>query len=147
MIDLVQMFHLKFGLPDGNADTLITGTAEGAEAAEYRVKFLQEELDELVEAINDGDRVKAFDALIDLVYVAHGTALFMGVSPGKWAAGMEAVHAANMQKERAQKKGDSKRGSTFDVIKPRGWTGPEAKLTGNLASKAVSLLLTNNSKP
>lgn len=128
MIDLVQMFHLKFGLPDGSADLIINGTAEGAEAAEFRAKFLQEELDEFVEAVNNGDRVKAFDALLDLVYVAHGTALYMGVTPGKWAAGMEAVHTANMQKERAQRSGDSKRGSTLDVIKPRGWTGPENKL-------------------
>ena len=80
------------------------------------------------QVLNEGDRVKAFDALLDLTYVAYGTALFLGVDPGQWHAGMAAVQKANMSKERAESATQSKRGSAFDVIKPEGWTGPEQRL-------------------
>jgi predicted HAD superfamily Cof-like phosphohydrolase len=39
--------------------------------------------------------------------------------------GWRRVHAANMAKVRAERPGDSKRGSTFDVVKPEGWTAPD----------------------
>lgn len=124
MIGNVAEFHEKFGLPMGTADQLMNDPA----AQEFRVKFLQEELDELKEALADGDRVKAFDALLDLAYVAYGTALFAGISPAQWHAGMHAVHNCNMAKVRVAKAEDSKRGSAFDVKKPAGWVGPEARL-------------------
>jgi predicted HAD superfamily Cof-like phosphohydrolase len=97
------------------------------------VGFLQEELDELKEALETKDHVKAFDALLDLAYVTYGTALFMGVDPQQWHAGMAAVHRANMAKERATKPSESKRGTTFDVVKPLGWTAPEKALEEILA--------------
>jgi hypothetical protein len=124
MITQVQAFHIKFRLPTGKDDVL----SDDKRAQEFRVKFLQEELDELKEALDAGDRVKAFDALLDLAYVTYGTALFMGVDPLQWHHGMNAVQKANMAKERAVKAEDSKRGSTFDVVKPKGWTGPEERL-------------------
>lgn len=124
MINYVAEFHEKFGLPDGSKDYLF----DDVDAMIYRHNFLQEELDELEGAFEDEDRVKAFDALIDLVYVAYGTALFMGITPEMWHRGMKAVHEANMSKVRAQRAEQSKRGSTFDVIKPEGWESPEAKL-------------------
>jgi predicted HAD superfamily Cof-like phosphohydrolase len=124
MINKVQLFHAKFGLPLGKDDVL----SNDKHAQEFRVKFLQEELDELKEALDACDRVKAFDALLDLTYVAYGTALFMGVTPGMWHAGMDAVQKANMAKVRVARAEDSKRGSTFDVRKPEGWVGPEARL-------------------
>lgn len=37
------------------------------------------------------------------------------------------VQRANMSKERALKASDSKRGSTYDVIKPAGWKAPNTK--------------------
>lgn len=128
MIHWVREFHVKFGLPDGGEDKLITGTPEGVEAAVYRIKFLQEELDEFVEAVNNGNHVKAFDALLDLAYVTYGTALFAGITPAMWVEGMTAVHQANMAKVRAQHADQSKRGSTFDVVKPEGWVSPEQRL-------------------
>lgn len=124
MIGNVAEFHQKFGLPMGDVDQLMNDPA----AQEFRVKFLQEELDELKEALAEGNRVKAFDALLDLVYVAYGTALFLGIDPAQWHAGMHAVHSCNMAKVRVAKAEDSKRGSAFDVKKPEGWTGPEARL-------------------
>jgi predicted HAD superfamily Cof-like phosphohydrolase len=124
MIKSVLEFHQKFDLPDGTVDKL----SNDKHAQAFRLGFLQEELDELHEALEQGDRVKAFDALLDLAYVTYGTALFMGVDPWQWHEGMAAVQKANMSKERAVSKDQSKRGSTFDVIKPEGWTGPEQRL-------------------
>ena len=124
MIGNVAEFHEKFGLPSGATDQLMQDPA----AQDFRVKFLQEELDELKEALATGDKVGAFDALLDLAYVAYGTALFAGIDPAQWHAGMHAVHSANMAKIRVAKAEDSKRGSAFDVKKPAGWVGPESRL-------------------
>ena len=121
---LVYEFHKRFGLPDGSEDIL----SVNSRAAEFRTKFMQEELDEFVEAYNAKNRVKAFDALLDLTYVVYGTALFMGISPEQWEAGFHAVHEANMGKVRAPSSEHSKRNSDFDVIKPAGWVGPEGEL-------------------
>lgn len=123
-IEQVKDFHKKFGLPIGEADVL-TGSEE---AKRFRIGFLQEELDEFKQAIQDGDNVKAFDALLDLAYIVYGTALFMGITPTMWDHGFSAVQKANMSKVRATQQGDSKRGTTLDVVKPEGWQGPEETL-------------------
>ena len=124
MIGNVAEFHEKFGLPMGTVDHLMPSE----HTQNFRIKFLREELDELVEALDNDDRVAMFDALLDLVYVAYGTALFAGINPAQWAAGMHAVHTANMAKVRVESATDSKRGSAFDVRKPNDWVGPEARL-------------------
>lgn len=123
-IKKVQEFHAKFELPQGAVDCL----SHDEEATEFRANFMQEELNEFKTAWESGDRVKMFDALLDLEYVVHGTALFMGIDPTQWKDGQRAVHRANMAKERAMSKDQSKRGTTLDVVKPAGWYGPEATL-------------------
>ena len=124
MIESVLEFNQKFGLPDGSKDVLT-----GAPALQkYRAYFIREELNELTDAFVTQDRVAAFDALLDLVYVVQGTALFMGITPQQWDEGMEAVHFANMSKVRAESAAESKRGLDIDVIKPLGWVPPEAML-------------------
>ena len=120
----VYEFHQKFGFPQGGPDELTLNH----ENQKFRVGFLEEEISELKEALAKGNRIEAFDALLDLVYVAHGTALFMGVTPAQWAAGMHAVHSANMAKVRVTSALDSKRKNAFDAKKPHGWVGPEARL-------------------
>lgn len=124
MIDLVAEFHSKFGLPTGDTDHLMGNP----EAQEFRLKFLQEELDELKVALEEGNKTKAFDALLDLVYVAYGTALFAGIDPMQWFHGMTTVHRCNMAKVKVESADESKRGSAFDVRKPAGWVGPENRL-------------------
>jgi predicted HAD superfamily Cof-like phosphohydrolase len=65
------------------------------------------------------------DALIDLVYVAMGTAHLLGLP---WEALWNEVQIANMRKVRAAADAsDSKRGSAFDVVKPPGWQPPNIK--------------------
>ena len=86
MIGNVAEFHEKFGLPLGTDDQLMQDPA----AQEFRVKFLQEELDELKEALASGDKVGAFDALLDLAYVAAGFSdgfFETGLQPWDVAAG------------------------------------------------------------
>ncbi|MBU6231512.1 nucleoside triphosphate pyrophosphohydrolase family protein [Patescibacteria group bacterium] len=88
-----------------------------------RIQFLQEELDELVTATglkgkgSAQDFAGQADALVDLVYVALGTAAMMGLP---WGALWDDVHRANMSKVR----GITHRGHKVDLAKPAGWVGP-----------------------
>jgi predicted HAD superfamily Cof-like phosphohydrolase len=123
-MDQVYVFHHNFLLPLGGDNLLFSDP----EALQFRTKFLEEELAEFKEACEAGDKVKALDALIDLTYVAMGTALFMGVFPGQWNEAFSAVHNANMSKMRVPSAKASKRGSSFDVVKPPGFIPPEHKI-------------------
>lgn len=118
----VADFHSKFEVPVAKEPTLLKG-----EALEFRKKFLQEELDEFIKAHKENDLEGAVDAMIDLVYVALGTADFMGVGADRWQACWDEVQRANMSKVRAQSESDSKRGTSLDVVKPEGWTPPNFK--------------------
>lgn len=82
------------------------------------IKHLREELEEYNDAINEGDLGKAFDALIDLTYVAKGLAYKHGFP---WGEGWDAVQQSNMDKEPA----DSTSGGKGGVIKPSGWNAPD----------------------
>jgi hypothetical protein len=55
--------------------------------------------------------------------VVFGTAHLNGYP---WQEGWDLVQQANITKERAAADGsNSKRGSSFDVVKPEGWTAPD----------------------
>lgn len=82
------------------------------------------------------DLEKALDGLIDLNIVTLGTAHLMGFGnhlPRSvksmygtiWSEGCERVHLANMAKERVKQGDVGKRGSSHDLIKPKGWQAPE----------------------
>lgn len=88
----VQEFHETYGLPV-NAEPDITD----AKTNELRINLLAEELEELKEALAQGDLVETLDALIDLQYVLDGAFLSFGLHPVKDAAFAE-VHASNMSK-------------------------------------------------
>jgi predicted HAD superfamily Cof-like phosphohydrolase len=132
-IDDIRQFHEKFDLRyDGPARRLPDGLAA------FRCKFLLEETKEYTTAsremedasidcdilAHDQAMENAFDALIDLVYVALGTAYLHGFD---FDAGWDRVHAANMKKVRAASATDSKRNSRHDVVKPEGWEPPVLK--------------------
>lgn len=112
--DIVD-FHVRFGLEYKGPPRPLE-----EELSQFRQKFMQEELNEYGEAVANGDREKQFDALIDLVYVAVGTAYMHGFH---FPEGWRRVQAANMAKIRGTKE-SSTRGSSYDVIKPAGWTPP-----------------------
>lgn len=113
----VIAFHQKFGVPVA-ADTSFLNP----EAYAFRVKFMQEELDEFQEAHSTGDMHGAADALVDLAYVVHGTAHMMGLP---WPRLWDEVQRANISKVRATDASQSKRGTALDVIKPAGWVAPD----------------------
>jgi predicted HAD superfamily Cof-like phosphohydrolase len=115
----VLAFHEKFAVPMATKPQLLDD-----ETYNFRVKFLKEELNEFVDANYNNDLEQALDALLDLVYVAYGTAQMMGVSPAMWQEMWDAVQFANMSKVRATNASESKRGTSLDVVKPAGWRGP-----------------------
>lgn len=128
----ITEFHAKYGL-------LYTGKPRRLpdELFHFREQFLGEEIDEwsdhgraLEYAAEGKDRAdytyhleEQLDALVDLMYVLLGTAQLQGFLP-IFAEAWRRVHEKNMQKVRAEKAGDSKRGTTFDVVKPEGWEPP-----------------------
>ena len=132
MIDLfedVGDFHEKFGLP-ATRDSESEPHLLTEDAATFRTKFMIEELQEFRDAQAAGNLVEAADALVDLVYVALGTAQLMQIPFNElW----DEVHRANMKKVRANGSDDprSKRAHTLDVVKPEGWKHPDlAKILG-----------------
>jgi predicted HAD superfamily Cof-like phosphohydrolase len=138
-IDDVRAFHERFGLPvsDGPRHLVRGHLAK-------RADFIFEELVEFVRAAGlrmtitysaaaEADRQTTFgfrrdptkhdqhlsamaDALVDLVYVALGTAVQLGLP---WRALWDDVHAANMRKAEGEAT-DHKLG----IVKPPGWVGP-----------------------
>lgn len=137
--DDVGVFHAKFGLRD-NHTAGVEPTDLPSDLLSFRIKFMLEELMEFATAngyaifgMVDGEvhieqvgthtaHPESFDALLDLVYVALGTAHLFGYP---WQEGWDLVQKANMAKERATRAEQSERGGTFDVIKPEGWTPPD----------------------
>ncbi len=119
----VGEFHDRFGL--GTFGTVRPG-ALPPDVFKFRQDFMEEELQEhnLAHTSLDRDALLALDALVDLVYVALGTAHLMGID---FNAHWRLVHEKNMQKERASGAADprSKRGHSLDVVKPVGWTPPD----------------------
>lgn len=219
-------FHNKFGIPMAEEPTLVD-----MDMGNFRLRFLTEELDEIVASHLAKDMPGFFDGLLDLYYVTAGTAAIFGfdyetrflsiiekrfkrldssievnmslrdgdpeyhwawrlafhqfthlpktptwphdLSMGRlleklsrlineigdayldediermswalaelgldimlvsaacglpWEEGWSAVQQANMSKVRALRHEDSKRGSTFDVVKPEGWSPPDIAL-------------------
>tara|TARA_R110000868_G_scaffold356493_1_gene617979 strand:+ start:39 stop:443 length:405 start_codon:yes stop_codon:yes gene_type:complete len=113
-------FHNKFGLKyDGKPMLLDKNTTD------FRIKFIQEELNELIESSNNNDIVGMADALVDIVYVAMGTAYMMGLP---WQELWSEVQRSNMEKVRALNSSESKRNTSLDVVKPKGWTPPNLEL-------------------
>jgi len=113
----IRRFHEKFNISyDGPPRDL------PKDVLEFRIKFLQEELKEYIEAKT---LVKKYDALLDLLYVVHGTLLLHGLPANEgWAA----VQAANMSKVQSKGTTDRCQVPGFDIVKPEGWVGPEAEL-------------------
>lgn len=121
----VKAFHEKYSVPCSPIPALLDW-----KTMDYRIRFLNEELTELGMSYEQDDLEGCADALVDLVYVALGTALMMGLP---WEKLWNEVQRANMTKRLAKPDGsDSKRGSPLDVIKPPGWVGPDhsAALSG-----------------
>ena len=71
----VALFHETFDLP-----VLSTPLIPGSDRCELRINLLQEELNELKEAIKNNDIVEVLDAFCDLQYVLSGAILEFGMA-------------------------------------------------------------------
>lgn len=88
--ELVRKFHAAFGAPVGDSPRSI-----GAERGFLRKDMLQEELNEFADAVDADDIVEQFDALIDILVLAYGGLVEMGIDAGP---GKVEVMRANMSK-------------------------------------------------
>lgn len=96
---------------------------------EFRIRFLQEELDEMK---NTDEMEDVTDALIDLCVVAIGTMDALDIDAHlAW----DRVHAANMAKEVGVKASRPNPLGLPDLIKPAGWTAPSHKDNIGLLSR------------
>ena len=117
LFNMVAEFHQKFELAPTEKPSFPVD-----EIWQLKNRHMQEELDEIRASAINGDLEEYFDGLIDLVYVALGAAYLSGLP---FDEGFRRVHEANMKKVRALSAMDSKRGSTYDIVKPPGWTAPK----------------------
>ena len=114
MADIADM-HRKFGVKTAVSEF---DKEKLAKFLEFRINFLQEELDEMKTAKNGDDVV---DALIDLCVVAIGTLDAFNVNSYEaW----NRVHEKNMQKEVGIKESRPNPLGLPDLIKPEGWESP-----------------------
>lgn len=88
----VAAFHDTFNMP-----VLAHPSIPDEKRCELRVSLLQEELNELKEAIEEKDIVAIADALADLQYVLSGAILEFGLAP-KFKALFDEVQRSNMSK-------------------------------------------------
>ena len=117
LIKDIDAFHKKFRFEKNDK----VGIPENNELVNFRTSFLLEELTEYTQAITKKDTAGALDALVDIVYIALGTAWLFNLPFEKaW----KEVQRANMSKVRTKNK-SKKRGTSFDVVKPKGWRPPD----------------------
>jgi predicted HAD superfamily Cof-like phosphohydrolase len=91
-LEKVSEFHKTF-----NAPILDTPQITSKERCELRISLLQEELNELKEAIENNDLVEVADAFADLQYVLSGAILEFGLSD-KFDKLFEEVQRSNLSK-------------------------------------------------
>ena len=91
-LNQVADFHRTF-----NAPILDTPQIPSEQRCQLRVALLQEELDELAQAIKDNDLVEIADALCDIQYVLSGAVLEFGLGD-KFVDLFNEVQRSNMSK-------------------------------------------------
>ena len=112
----IDNFHKKYGFEKNEKIDI----PNNSELINFRTAFLMEELAEYTNAITKKDAAGALDALVDIVYIALGTAWLFNLPFEKaW----NEVQKANMSKIRAKDK-TGKRGTKFDVVKPKDCKAP-----------------------
>ena len=88
----VSEFHETFDLPINQEPLIPT-----PDRCRLRLNLLEEELEELKEAINDGDIIEVADAFCDLQYVLSGAILEFGLGD-RFKSLFEEVQRSNMSK-------------------------------------------------
>lgn len=109
---MVEAFHNKI-------EHTYDGPPRAGDLGAYgsRYEFALEELEEYLEACEEGDLEGILDAIIDQVYFALGTAYCHGFSARVVMEAFLRVHEANMLKEPDP--------YGRKAVKPEGWTPPD----------------------
>lgn len=128
--DIAEM-HTKFGV------NKIVRTFDADKLKmfiEFRLKFLQEELTEAVDALADNNPDDIVDAMVDLCVVAIGTMDALDVNS---YIAWDRVHDANMTKSPGIKASRPNPMGLPDLIKPDGWQAPSHADNIGLMSKLL----------
>jgi predicted HAD superfamily Cof-like phosphohydrolase len=121
MYEDVKDFHFKFGIPVAGSGPC---KMPAADIIEYRTKFLTEEVEEFMDACAEDNLAEAFDALLDIAWVAMGTAHYFGAP---WDEGWAEVVRANMDRVTVTRENcpPEKQYRKDMVVKPPGWKPPQ----------------------
>ena len=102
---------------------------------EFRLKFLQEELTEAIDALANNNADDVVDAMIDLCVVAIGTLDALDVNA---YVAWDRVHNANMTKSPGIKASRPNPMGLPDLIKSDGWQAPSHADNIGLMSKLLN---------
>jgi predicted HAD superfamily Cof-like phosphohydrolase len=97
---MVETFHQTFDIVINPVPTVIDGSTR-----ELRIKLIQEEFDELKEALAVEDLSSIAKEMADLLYVVYGTAVSYGIDMDPV---FREVHRSNMSKVGGHKREDGK---------------------------------------
>jgi len=126
----INDMHQKFGVHkwvDDNGHRL-------DKLLEFRMKMVQEEVDETNEAIKNKDPEEIVDGLIDICVFAIGTLDAFGVDAHKaW----DEIYNANIMKEVGVKEGRPNPLGLPDLIKPDNWENPSHKNNHGMFNNAL----------
>ena len=97
---MVEAFHCKF-------EIVVQATPQdlNEETKELRVRLIQEEFDELKEAMASGNLAAVAKEMADLLYVTYGTAVSYGIDMDPV---FREVHRSNLSKIGGYKRADGK---------------------------------------
>ena len=129
----VGNFHVKFDLPVSAETHSASKSARNPQVLSkqefhYRDAFLHEEHREFIEGYAEKNLAKMADALADIVWIALGTAHYLGIP---FDAVWQEVKRANMEK-RPWAEGDPVKPRNvvgMEVVKPQGWKPPAVEDT------------------
>lgn len=93
----------------------------------FWVGTIKEELEEFEDAYRAGDFPDQIDSVIDLLYFGVGALVRMGLPSAVSREIFNAVHEANMTKQKGQKKERDVQHQN-DAVKPEGWQSPEFRI-------------------
>ena len=97
---MVESFHNKFEILVQQAPTNLDDQTQ-----RLRVRLIQEEFDELKEAMASGDLAAIAKEMADLLYVVYGTAVSYGID---MKPVFQEVHRSNLSKVGGYKRADGK---------------------------------------
>ena len=120
----MQDMHKKYGVDKWMNEEKKSNWSRLSKYMDFRIKMMQEELDETRAAFENKNEEEVVDGIIDLCVFAIGTLEVFGVDANKaW----DQVYKANMSKEVGIKEGRPNPLGLPDLVKPEGWEGPTHK--------------------